>query len=107
TKRINKMIKRPDAVLRIACRSTDRSHIIGCALKIGSCLEWVYVKKDYRGEGIARLLAGQFTEVSKPVTRIGLSIAKKKNLKIKGETNGEAEHRATDEGRTDESGADR
>ena len=85
TKRIMKMLRKPDATLRIACRSTDRDHIIGCALKIGACLEWVYVKKDYRGEGVGKLLAGEFTEISKPATRTGAAIAKKKGYKIKGE----------------------
>jgi GNAT superfamily N-acetyltransferase len=89
SKKIKRLIKQPKANLRIACLSTDRDHIIGCALKIGSCLEWIYVKKDYRGQGIGNLLAGEFSEISRPVTEIGLAIQKKKNFKIKGEKNNE------------------
>lgn len=86
TKKIKRKIKEPMASLRIACFSNDRNHIIGCALKVGSLLEWVYVKKDYRNQGVGTLLAGEFKEISRPVTNVGIAITAKKGFKIKGET---------------------
>jgi hypothetical protein len=105
TKKIKRKIKEPMASLRIACLSIDRDHIIGCAFKIGPILEWVYVKKDYRNQGVGTLLAGEFKEISRPVTQIGIAVAAKKGFKIKGETNVEEKtggnSGSTDRTRTD------
>ncbi len=42
----------------IACLVSDPEIILGYAVFKGTTLEWVYVKKDYRHRGIARLLMG-------------------------------------------------
>lgn len=93
TKKIKKLIKDQGASLRIACLSDDQDHIIGFSVKTnrGSCLEFIYVKKDYRGQGVARLLSAPFDEVANPSTKIGESIVKNKNLKVRGETHGKAQ----------------
>jgi hypothetical protein len=57
----------------------------------GSIIEFVYVKIDYRKQGIAKLLTRGFIFVAKPTTKIGASIVKKNNLRIQGEEDGTKE----------------
>lgn len=95
TKKIKHLIKMPGVEIKIACLSDDHNHILGCSVKTNNCLEWVYVKEDYRNEGIAKLLCYPFKEITKPSTKIGAAIAKNKGLKIKGEKDVEEKNRYT------------
>lgn len=77
----------PVAYVRIACLDGDPSTIIGYSIMREKHLEWVYVKTEFRKQGIATLLVPKELESVTPhVTKMGLEIAKKKSLRIQGET---------------------
>lgn len=50
------LIERPDASVRIACLKEDPDVILGYSISKGTALDWVYVKKAWRGAGIGRAL---------------------------------------------------
>jgi hypothetical protein len=79
---IKVMLSSPSTEVRIACRQDDADHIIGYSVLNILNLEWVYVKADYRKQGIGSLLTKGFATVTKPRTRIGASIAENKGLKV-------------------------
>jgi ribosomal protein S18 acetylase RimI-like enzyme len=76
------------AKVKIACLEYDPLTIIGYSVATGSHLDFIYVKIEYRNQGIAKLLMPKNIETVTPdLTEIGAAIAKKKKLKIKGEQN--------------------
>lgn len=75
SKRIKKILALPQTIVRIACLQNDPNHIIGYSVMIDTHLEWVYVKVDYRKQGIATLLIQGFESYSEPETKIGKAIA--------------------------------
>jgi ribosomal protein S18 acetylase RimI-like enzyme len=78
--------------VKIAYPSNDENHIIGYSASSGDNLEWVYIKPEYRCQGIARLLTRGFKTVAEPRTKVGTAIVKERNLKIK-EKHGQEEQR--------------
>lgn len=68
--------------VKIACLSDDPDQIVGYSVLSKDNLEWVYVKIDYRKQGVATLLCKGFQSITTPYTAIGRSIAEKKKLKI-------------------------
>jgi GNAT superfamily N-acetyltransferase len=59
TARVREILARPDSVLRVACLPDDSDAIIGWAVISTDeppTLHYVYVRKDARKQGIARLL---------------------------------------------------
>lgn len=59
TARVRAILARADSVLRIACLPDDSDAILGWAVVSSDeppTLHYVYVRKDARGQGIARLL---------------------------------------------------
>jgi GNAT superfamily N-acetyltransferase len=85
TRLIKTILAHDDARVEIACLSDDPNLILGAAVFNSDNLVWIYVKADYRGRGIATLLAKEAKTVSNPSTRIGKAIVKEKNLKVKDE----------------------
>lgn len=83
TKKINLLLKVPNTNIKIACLQDDPNEIKGYAVLSGPTIEMVYVKLDYRKQGIATLLTKGFVNITKPITKIASAIANKKNLKIK------------------------
>lgn len=83
TREIARVIKNPATQVRVACMSHQSDQIAGYAVMEGRHLHWVYVKSDYRGSGIARILTQGFDTISQPMTEASRAIAEKKNLKIK------------------------
>ena len=83
TKQIRQLLKRNDAVVRIACKQDDPSFIAGYAVLTGTHLDMVYVKADYRKQGIAKLLTKGFTTIAQPGTKLGIKLAEKWNLEVK------------------------
>lgn len=80
---IKKLLSQPSTVVRIACMTYDPNQIIGYSIMQGTHLIWVYVKANYRKEGIATLLCKDYLTVSEPETKIGQSIVKNKKLTTK------------------------
>lgn len=85
TKEIKTALSDLTAIVRIACLQNNHDQIIGYAVLNGSTIQFVYVKLDYRKQGIAKMLTKGFTEVSRPSTKIGASITENHSLKVQGE----------------------
>jgi len=96
TRKINLLLREPPTEVRIACLADDSNQMVGFAALSYSTLEFVYVKLDYRNQGIATLLTKGFTNIASPETKIGKSIADKKKLRIKGELDAEREDKYAD-----------
>lgn len=94
TQAIRTILEGTNVHVRIACLDNNASHIIGYSVVTGACLQFVYVKVDYRGKRIGTLLVPKSVETVSPVmTKIGRAIAIKKKF-IKENINAE---RATQE----------
>lgn len=91
TKKIHRLLKDPNTKVRIACLEDDPNAIKGYVALNNDTIEFVYVKADYRKEGIATLLTKGFKNISNTCTKIGKAIALKKNLKIKENQDGREE----------------
>jgi hypothetical protein len=101
TKRIRKIIK-DGAVIKIACLDETPDQIVGYSVINQNSLEFVYVKRDYRRIGVAKLLLEDgFKEVTNCLTKLGRDLAIKKKLKIKGEENGREKESASIPGEAD------
>jgi len=65
---IKKLLGKPDVFTLVAYDPEDEDHLVGFACwtrdDMGAELHYVYVKKDFRGRGIARALIG-----NAPITR--------------------------------------
>lgn len=78
---IKGILARPGVQITIACDEGNPEWVVGYAVFKAPDLYWVYVKKDYRGEGIARLLLkGHRITTVKAITKPGLAIARLKGL---------------------------
>jgi GNAT superfamily N-acetyltransferase len=70
----------------MAVLAGDPTHLVGYSVITGKHLDWVYVKADYRKQGIARLLVPQWIEtVTSDMTKIGKAIREAKQLSLKEE----------------------
>lgn len=81
----NREIKQilPLAKVKIACLSDSKETIVGYSVSRGTHLDWIYVKPDYRMQGVATLLLPkEIKTVTPDLTKIGIKIVNKKNLKI-------------------------
>lgn len=69
-----------NARVNLACLQDDATFIVGYAVYTNTHLNWVYVRDDYRKNGIATLLVPKNIETfpTEP-TKIGMSILQKKN----------------------------
>lgn len=65
------------AHIKIACLKDDPDTILGYAVSTGACLHWIFVKKAWRGIGIARnLMSNDISSVSH-ITEVGIKILKR------------------------------
>lgn len=88
TKEIKEILR--NAAVRVACIKSEPDIIIGYSVFTGTHLDWIFVKINYRRQGIATLLFPKTTEtVTSDVTKIGDAIIQKKKLKIKENQNEE------------------
>ena len=82
-RQLHEVLSSPSVRVNVACLEDDSDHIIGYAVLADTNIEFVYVKKDYRGNGIASVLTKGFSTVSNPQTKIGKAIVQKKSFAIK------------------------
>lgn len=78
--RARAILKRADVT--IACLESDPDFILGYSIIDGETLEWIYVKEDYRKQGIARFLLKDKSVVAvneKTITKLGLRLKPKLN----------------------------
>lgn len=93
TKQIKLILEKPDIKIKIACLRGNIDQIIGYSVIDDLTIEFVYVKINYRNQGVATLLTKGFKDIVKPETKIGHGILKKKKLVEKGDLNGRNEER--------------
>jgi ribosomal protein S18 acetylase RimI-like enzyme len=74
---IAKILRSDDARTKIACLGDDSDMLLGWAVFLGTHLKFVYVKIDYRGKGIGKLLTKGFKTFDEPQTKIGKSLKEK------------------------------
>ena len=73
------ILDNPSTTIRIASLAEDPDVILGYAVLTGEKLHWVFVKRRWRGIGLATDLVAQLNlKTATHVTDIGLSILKKK-----------------------------
>lgn len=66
----------------VACLSEDEDVILGYSISSSQALHWVFVKKPWRGQGIAKSLVVGPISVITSITKPGLAIAKKQGWKF-------------------------
>ena len=59
------------ATIKIACLSEDQDVVVGYAVYEGPVLHWVYVKKNWRKQGVARLLVPDNINTFSHFTNVG------------------------------------
>lgn len=68
------------AQVRIACLEDDPTIIVGYVVFHGSHLDWVYVKEDYRKQGVASLLVPKdIKTITATPTKLGSNLWAQKN----------------------------
>jgi len=78
---ISNILFDPKVKVIVACDEQNPSWLVGYAVIKNEALYWIYVKRDYREKGIAKLLLNNVEiKVVKSVTKIGKPIAEKKKL---------------------------
>lgn len=77
---IEYLLSKPTISIKVACLKEDQDVILGYAILEPELVHFAFVKKNWRGIGIARDLVPSTTKVTTHLTRIGLSILNKKSL---------------------------
>lgn len=79
---IQLVLDRKNTVVKIACLKDDPDVILGYAVLTPSvkAINWVFVKKAWRTIGIAKQLVPSEFKVATHLTKVGLSIASKKDI---------------------------
>lgn len=78
---IEHVLNKPGVSISVACLREDPDVILGYAVMEGpATLHWVYVKKDWRGIGLARDLVPSTIKTVTHLTRDGLKIKRKHKL---------------------------
>lgn len=74
---IEGLMSRPNITVKVACLKEDPKVLLGYAVYSGPRLDWVHIKRSWRGIGLARdLIPTSITTVSH-LTAAGRSILKK------------------------------
>jgi ribosomal protein S18 acetylase RimI-like enzyme len=84
TQEIKAILSDPATRVRVAVLEQSPQTILGYSVTNGTHLEWIFVKVDFRRQGIARLLCPKHIETyTDKLTKIGKTIAEMKKLKLK------------------------
>ena len=76
---INFILNDKPTKVKIACLKEDNDVILGYAVVAPETLHWVFVKKSFRGIGIAKDLVPNDIKTVTHLTKTGLSIMRKKH----------------------------
>lgn len=68
------------STVKVACLKEDPETILGYAILGKGSVHWVFIKKAWRGVGLAKDLVPSDTKIVTHCTKVGLGIAKKKGL---------------------------
>lgn len=82
TKKILDLIHDKRTQIRIACLSNDPDQMIGYSFMRGTHIIWLYVKIDFRKQGVGKLLTKGFESVSPVETKVGKAIVEQKKLVV-------------------------
>lgn len=74
---IHGLLTKPGTVVKVACLLDDPDVVLGYAVYEGPVLHWVFVKKAWRGIGLAKSLVPNNTKVVSHLTVLGRNILKK------------------------------
>lgn len=77
-----KLLASPNTEIKIACLKEDPYVVLGYAVYSSphSALHWVYIKKNWRGIGLAKDLTPSSINTATHTTKVGLSVMKKKGI---------------------------
>lgn len=77
---IDYLLAKPGVQVKVACLKDTPDVILGYSILSNDTVHFVFVKKNWRGIGIARDLVPNSTKVTTHLTKVGLSILVKKGL---------------------------
>ncbi len=77
---IEYILAKPSVSIKIACLKEDADTVLGYAIFESEKLHWVFVKRPWRGIGIAKDLVPSNVTTVTHLTKVGLSIIYKKGL---------------------------
>lgn len=80
TELINTILCNPNTEVTIAILEDDPNMLLGFSVHSGTTLHWVYTKKDYRSNGIMRLLVPNTITTVSSTSLPGAAITRKKKL---------------------------
>lgn len=66
--------------IKVSCLVEDENVVLGYSITSPDTLHWVFVKKQWRGIGIAKDLVPESIKVVTHLTKVGLSIISRKKL---------------------------
>ena len=75
---IERLLGNPNISVKVACLKEDPEVVLGYAVYSGARLDWVFVKKAWRGVGIAKGLVPTGITCVSHLTTVGRSILKKR-----------------------------
>jgi hypothetical protein len=74
---ITAILSKPNVTVKIACLKEDPRVLVGYSVSSGGRLDWIHVKKAWRGIGIAKNLSPETITSVSHLTNVGRSILKK------------------------------
>lgn len=75
---IEVILNDPRVTVKIACLKEDPEVVLGYSVYSGNRLDWVFVKKAWRGIGIAKSLIPECITVVSHLTNVGKAIMRKR-----------------------------
>lgn len=77
---IERLLTKPGVYIKVACLKDDPEVILGYAILAdsGNTVHWVFCKSAWRKIGIAKSLVPETAKVATHLTRVGLSLLKKR-----------------------------
>jgi hypothetical protein len=78
---IEMILAHPKVSVKVSCLKSDPEVILGYAIYREKIIDFTFVKKAWRGIGIAKSLIPSNITTSTHATKLGLSIIRKKNWK--------------------------
>jgi hypothetical protein len=87
-RKVNKEIKNiiANSIIKIAYSPNEPDFIYGYSVTMNHTLVWIYVKIDYRLNGIAKLLCKDAQRIGEPKTKVGIDVKDRLEIYIKART---------------------
>lgn len=72
------ILSNPNISVKVACLKEDKEVILGYSVYSGNRLDWVFVKKAWRGIGISKSIVPESITIVSHLTNVGKSILRKR-----------------------------